>query len=144
MIVRVTEAELPAAAELACRLWPDHRPAELEAEFSRLLRGGDGALFLLREEGRDAGFAQCSLRRDYVEGTGTSPVGYLEGVFVREDCRRRGFARALLAACQNWARERGCAEFASDCGLDNEDSRRFHLNTGFAEAARIICFAKKL
>ena len=36
------------------------------------------------EDGRPAGFAQCQLRRDYVEGTKTSPVGYPEGIFVAE------------------------------------------------------------
>lgn len=37
-----------------------------------------------------------------------------------------------------------CAEFASDCELDNTDSLSFHLNTGFTEAGRIICFCKML
>ena len=55
---------------------------------------------------------QCALRRDYVEGTHTSPVGYLEGVFVQEEYRGRGVATALLRACEAWAGEKGCAEFA--------------------------------
>lgn len=50
----------------------------------------------------------------------------------------------LLMACQNWAKEQGCVEFASDCELTNEESLRFHLNMGFEEANRIICFTKKL
>ena len=40
--------------------------------------------------------------------------------------------------------EKGCAEFASDCGLDNAASAVFHLRAGFAEAGRIICFTKRL
>lgn len=94
--------------------------------------------------GADVGFAQCGLRRDYVEGTHTSPVGYLEGVFVQEEYRGRGVATALLRACEAWAGEKGCAEFASDCGLDNAASAVFHLRAGFAEAGRIICFTKRL
>lgn len=90
------------------------------------------------------GFAQCGLRRDYVEGTTSSPVGYLEGIFIKEEYRKRGLARDLLEACQEWAKEQGCTEFSSDCELDNEDSRKFHLKMGFAEANRIICFTKKL
>ncbi|MGN1002068.1 MAG: aminoglycoside 6'-N-acetyltransferase [Oscillospiraceae bacterium] len=144
MIVRAGRADAAQAAELACLLWNSHSLEELTAEFAELAESGDGALFLLREAGEAVGFAQCSLRRDYVEGTASSPVGYLEGIFVRKEYRRRGFARELLAACQDWAREKGCTEFASDCELDNEDSRRFHLKMGFAEAERIVCFAKKL
>lgn len=90
------------------------------------------------------GFAQCQLRRDYVEGTESSPVGYLEGIFVAEEYRHQGVARKLLAACEIWAKEQGCTEFASDCELANTASLRFHLNVGFQEANRIICFTKKL
>ena len=79
-----------------------------------------------------------------MEGTDSSPVGYLEGIYVEEDCRKQGIARALLAACENWAKTKGCTEFASDCELDNTQSLRFHLNVGFIEANRIICFTKKL
>lgn len=50
----------------------------------------------------------------------------------------------MLGACQNWAKNQGCFEFSSDCELDNEDSLKFHLKMGFAEANRIICFTKKV
>ena len=50
----------------------------------------------------------------------------------------------MLEACQKWAKEQGCAEFASDCQLDNEDSLKFHIKMGFVEANRIICFTKQL
>ena len=114
---------------------------ELAAELAEIMKRGDAAFFLAED---DAGFAQCQLRRDYVEGTESSPVGYLEGIFVEKSSRGQGIARQLLAACENWARAQGCREFASDCELDNEGSLAFHLALGFAEANRIICFTKKL
>ena len=52
--------------------------------------------------------------------------------------------KKLLGECQNWAKNQGCLEFASDCELDNENSLKFHLKMGFAEANRIICFTKRL
>ena len=58
--------------------------------------------------------------------------------------RRRGIAKALLTACEQWAREKGCREFASDCELSNDQSLSFHLRSGFREANRIICFVKAL
>ena len=39
---------------------------------------------------------------------------------------------------------KGAEEFASDCELKNTDSLKFHLNIGFKEANRIICFVKNL
>jgi aminoglycoside 6'-N-acetyltransferase I len=144
MIRKAEEGDLAAAAALAAALWPENGEAALAEEFRALLESGNGALFLASEAGEDAGFAQVQLRHDYVEGAKTSPVGYLEGVYVREEARGRGVARGLLAACEAWAAEMGCREFASDCELDNAASLAFHRKTGFREANRIICFVKPL
>lgn len=144
MIRKAVPEDCTAVAGLALLLWPGHTLSELEGEFAQLLTQPEAAVFLALEDGTPIGFAQCQLRRDYVEGTGSSPVGYLEGIFVREDHRRLGIARKLLAACETWAKAMGCREFASDCELDNRESLKFHLNLGFTEANRIICFTKTL
>ena len=136
--------DLHILASLAVLLWPEHQAEALEQEFSLLITENKAAFFLARESELPIGFAQCALRHDYVEGTSTSPVGYLEGIYVLEEHRRGGVAAWLLSACENWARQQGCREFASDCELHNEQSLRFHLGTGFEEANRIICFTKKL
>ena len=143
MIRKAETRDLAVLTELALQLWPDHEPEELASDLGDILRG-EAAFFLAYVEEQPVGFAQCQLRRDYVEGTESTPVGYLEGVYVAEAARRRGIARELLKACENWAREQGCREFASDCELDNQESLRFHLSAGFEEANRIICFSKKL
>ena len=130
-------------ARLSLKLWPEHIQEEMSGEFETLLSDDNTAIFLAVDEAT-VGFAQCQLRYDYVEGTQSSPVGYLEGIFVEESFRNRGCARQLVAACESWAREKGCSEFASDCELDNRASLAFHLNLGFREANRIICFTKKL
>ena len=143
-IRRATPEDAHAVIRLALLLWPENDPEELHADLSPLLASSDAAVFLCEADGQAVGFAQSQLRRDYVEGCETSPVGYLEGVFIEAPYRRQGLAKALVAACQGWARERGCREFASDCELDNTDSLRFHLGIGFQEANRVICFTKRL
>ena len=143
-IRKASLTDAKAVAKLSCLLWPDHFPEEMEEEFSALIANNDVAVFLAEGEGQTIGFAQCQLRHDYVEGTESSPVGYLEGIFVAEQYRKMGTARMLLTACEQWAKTKGCTEFASDCELDNTQSLRFHLNVGFTEANRIICFTKKL
>ena len=142
-IVMADPNDLDTLGALGHLLWPHHGAAELAAEFAGGLADPDAAFFLALD-GEAVGFAQCGLRRDYVEGTESSPVGYLEGIFVKESHRGRGIAGALLAACKDWSREKGCTEFASDCEIDNEASLRFHLAVGLAEAGRIICFTSKL
>ena len=144
MIRKAEQKDLEPLTSLMLALWPEHRREALQAEISALLQREDAALFLTCEDGADVAFAQCQLRRDYVEGTESTPVGYLEGIYVAREYRNRGIARKLLAACEGWAAAQGCKEFASDCGLSNEESLRFHLNVGFREANRIICFTKRL
>ncbi len=143
MILKADGENLAHAAALACELWPHNTQDGLLAELEALAPE-EGVIFLDVEDGVPAGFAQCQLRHDYVEGTDSSPVGYLEGIYVREAYRGRGLAKALLSACEGWAQEQGCAEFASDCELDNGGSIAFHLGSGFTEANRIVCFTKRL
>ena len=62
-----------------------------------------------------AGFISLSLRNDYVEGTESNPVGYIEGIYIKDDYRGRGIARELIEFAKDWSKERGCREMASDC-----------------------------
>lgn len=144
IIRKAGKAELEAVVLLAEQLWPGHGEGELAEEFAGLLAEPEAAVFLCFVSGEPAGFAQCQLRHDYVEGTSGSPVGYLEGIYVKEAFRRQGIAKELLEKCRSWSRGQGCSEFASDCSLDNEESLRFHLGSGFTEAGRIICFIQRL
>jgi len=144
LVKRAAPGDAEQVASLALALWPDHDPGEMQSEIAGSLAMSDTAFFLARRGEEAVGFAQCQLRHDYVEGTDTRPVGYLEGIYVEEAERRRGVARALLARCEAWARAKGCTMFASDCEWDNAQSLSFHMAVGFREANRIICFVKDL
>ncbi len=144
MIRKAEKNDKNVTAELAHLLWPDVEQNELADEFERLANSDDVAVFLAFEKNAPVGFAQTGLRHDYVEGCESNPVGYLEGIYVKAEYRGRGIARELLQSCEDWDRESGCHEFASDCELDNKESLRFHLNADFRETNRIICFLKKL
>ena len=125
-------------------MWTENTVQDLIDEFSYLLSKEDAQFFLKYNQDILVGFAQCQLRYDYVEGTDTSPVGYLEGIFVKEEYRHKGYAKELISECEKWAKEKSCKEFASDCEIDNDSSLGFHMAMGFEEANRIICFTKKL
>ena len=144
MVQEATAQEAKAAAELALLLWPDNELETFIQEMAALLVQPDAKVFLAYDGKEAIGFAQCQLRRDYVEGTSTSPVGYLEGLYVKEPFRRQGVARELTRACEEWAKVKGCREFASDCELENEESVQMHAKLGFQEVNRIVCFTKKL
>ena len=143
MICQANMTDVAVVAKMAAKVW-ETDSAPLIEEFKNFLNSKESAVFLYCEGNQAVGFAQCQLRHDYVEGTQTSPVGYLEGIFVEPEFRKQGYGRALVAACESWAKEQGCTEFASDCPLHNTDSLAFHLRCGFLEVNRIICFTKKV
>lgn len=144
MLKEANSQDIDSIVRLAKMLWPENELFELKEEFEAYLEDKHAYILLAVDDEQTVGFAQCQLRFDYVEGTETSPVGYLEGIYVQESHRKKGCARQLVRACEKWAKEKGCSEFASDCTIDNNESLAMHLRLGFEEAGRIICFKKKL
>lgn len=144
MVRKAEKMDLEVLANLAVLMWDSNSVNELLDEFSKIMANGKSQFFLQYVDNMPIGFAQCQLRNDYVEGTKTSPVGYLEGIFIKDGYRNKGYAKELLAECEAWAKGNGCREFASDCEIDNADSVHFHKAMNFTEVNRIICFTKTL
>jgi aminoglycoside 6'-N-acetyltransferase I len=142
--IRANTTHAQAIATLALLLWSDHELEEMIQDFTEDLQNENQALFLCLDDTLEVGFAQFALRHDYVEGTDRQPVGYVEGIYVREGYRHKGIAKRLIRLGEGWAQGKGCCQMASDCELTNTDSLHFHLNCGFSEANRIICFVKDI
>lgn len=102
------------------------------------------AVFLATDDhGEACGFVEARLR-DVAESCDTSPVGYLEGIYVSPEFRGQGVGRKLAAAAERWATLLGCREMASDCLDDNEASVRFHQKIGYEVAEKLIHFRRDL
>ena len=134
-------------SRLRSELWPqrsaeDHRRGLAEA---LSLGGGDVAAFAARADGGEIiGFAETTLRHDHVNGCETSPVVFLEAVYVAPAHRGRGAARALCAAVEAWGRSHGCRELAADVAAGDAASHRFHTAVGFEETGRVVFFRRVL
>jgi len=144
-VERATTATIGDWAEMRLALWPHGARPELEREAAALLvKKPAAAAFLLRDDATTIGFAEATVRVDYVNGCSTSPVGFLEGIYVRPDWRRRGAARLLCRAVEAWAGEQGCRELASDTEIDNQTSQAMHETLGFTESERVVCYVKRI
>jgi aminoglycoside 6'-N-acetyltransferase I len=128
-------------------LWPWDEVEDHAEEAEELYLAGNPdrhAMIALDDGGVAAGFAEATIRRDYVEGCETSPVVFLEGIYVRPEARLGGVALALAEAVAEWGKAKGCTEFASNALLDNIDSHRFHAAIGFEETERVVFFRREL
>ena len=124
-------------------IWPEAPDDYLSYDMDDILASSTDAVFMAFVDGKPAGMIEARLR-DYGEGCETSPVGYIEGWFVYPEFRGSGIAGMLVSAAENWAREKGCSEMASDTWLDNEVSIRAHAKLGYHEAERLVHFVRQL
>ncbi len=142
--MEATLSRLDELSFVALNLWPEHSLNDIRNVLEKYIKGDNTSAFMYLADDKIVGLALVSLRHDYVEGCITAPVGYLEGICVNKEYRNKGIASSLCKECEDWARNKGCLEFASDCELDNEASYSFHLSIGFVETNKNIHFKKKL
>ena len=144
-VKRCTGNDAAAWHALRAALWPDTPAAEHAQEIAQQLADSDRlAAWIASINTQPVGLAEVALRSDYVNGTETSPVLFLEGLYVVPAARRRGVARALVGAAAAWGRVQGCCEFASDAQIDNAASHALHRALGFAETERVVYFRQLL
>lgn len=144
-IEQAGHGHLEGWARLRTELWPDGSFEHHRAELAQFRSNPNGVAFVaIDSAGHVVGFAEATLRHDYVNGCETSPVLFLEGIYVRSENRREGIARALCRSVAAWGRAAGCREFASDALVDNLASHAFHAALGFIETERVVYFRKPL
>ena len=142
----VEPRDLAAWCALREALWPDEDALIMARDAREYFERTRKKIAFLAFDAADVaiGFAEATIRSDYVNGTETSPVGFLEGLYVAPTHRRRGIGRALVAAVELWVREQLCSEIASDAWLDNKESHLAHHAYGFVETERVVYFRKSL
>lgn len=146
MVTACRTVDQPGWLSLREQLWPHCTREEHIAEMASFLaaRKRYAQFMEYAAGGAPLGFIEISLRTDYVNGTDTSPVAFLEGIFVVPEARGSGVARRLVAEAEHWAKFMGCSEFASDTQLENTSSHAMHAALGFVETERVVFFKKAL
>jgi aminoglycoside 6'-N-acetyltransferase I len=134
---------------LRAELWPESSAEEHARELELILAGRMPDTFPLTvllavAGGTMVGFLEVRLRSHADCCDQSCPVGYVEGWFVTELFRRLGVGAALLAAAEEWARNQGCKEMASDAEIGNVGSQRAHEALGFEAVSRSVNYRKRL
>src|SRR5687767_6503667 len=125
-------------------LWPgslsDH---DVETRKYFESRSSGRITFGAEADGSLVGFLELDYRK-YAPGCASSPVAFIEGLYVEPMLQRRGVGGALVEAAEASARAQGDLEIASDAELENTDGIAAHVALGYEEVERVVCFRKSL
>ena len=108
------------------RAWAAQAFAELLKDSSR------GAVWLLEVDGAPAGHVVLSVRFAMEFG---GLLGYIDDLFVKQDYRRRGVARAGLDVLLEECRRRGCRAIHVEVAPDNVAANALYRSYGLAPGA---------
>jgi len=125
-------------------LWNECSFKEEFETYKSIINREDEVCFLVKAEDVYIAFIHLTIRTDYVEGAATLPIAYIEAVYVKPAYQRLGIGKKLLDVGEKWARQKGCEQLASDTELSNADAISFHLQAGFKEVNRVVCFVKEI
>ncbi len=145
LIRPLSEGDLTEWLRLRLELWDHTSEEEHREEMLDIIEDPGSQLVAVADigDGRLGGFLEASIR-SHVEDCDTENVGYLEGWFVDESLRRQGIGSSLVRFAENWARQKGCTEMASDAEIDNLVSQTAHHRLGYAETSRLVHLRKEL
>jgi aminoglycoside 6'-N-acetyltransferase I len=146
LIVRpIVEEDLSEWFRLRRKLWDATSDEDHQAEMLDIIDHVETQFVVVAEAGggKLAGFLEASIR-PFVEDCDSDNVGYLEGWFVDPEYRRHGLGRALVTAAEEWARDRGATEMASDAEIGNDQSLTAHMRLGYEETSRLVHLRKEL
>ena len=93
--------------------------------------------FIKDSNDRVLGFFELSYR-NMVDGCLSSPVAYIEGLYLRSEFRGKGLGKQVIEAVLSWCRERGFSELATDTELRNTKAQDFFQSVGFEETYRVV------
>lgn len=98
------------------------------AIYARFLDGRDRQLLVAEVEGIIAGIVSLVFRDRLNLRT---PEAWIPDLYVSDGFRRCGIAGALLAACTEEARLRGCHAIRLECGFDRTEAHELYGALGF-------------
>ncbi|HVR81535.1 MAG TPA: GNAT family N-acetyltransferase [Luteimonas sp.] len=94
------------------------------------LQRGESVILIAERDRVAAGFTQLYPMFSSVR---TARIWILNDLFVAEDARRGGVARALLDAAAQFAREDGAARIILETGRDNAAAQALYRAAGWSE-----------
>jgi Sortase and related acyltransferases len=145
IIRALRESDLSEWLRLRKLLWDETPEEDHRDEMVDIVEHPDSQCVIVAEDSsaKLIGFLEVSIR-PFVEDCETDHVAYLEGWFVADTARRKGIGADLVRHAEDWARQKGCSEIASDAEVGNELSLKVHTALGYDVTSRLVHLRKVL
>lgn len=135
-----TMADAAALVELNDQLgYPTSEP-ELRERLDPILASAEDAVLVAVEGDRPIGWVHVAVER----GLEASRTAGLRGLVVDEVRRSAGVGRELLAAAEDWARQRDCVTLTVRSRVTRERAHRFYEREGYRLVKTSHVFTKPL
>jgi aminoglycoside 6'-N-acetyltransferase I len=129
-------------ADMRAALWPEETSQDHVEGIERVLGSGHAWGFIAEtSDGAAAGFAEVAIR-PYANGCDSQPVPFLEGIWVKEELRRRGIGAELIEHIEAFLMARGFCELGSDTPIDNHASQAAHRGWSFQRPKGLFIFPR--
>jgi len=140
-LVRTARLEdAPGIAELCGQLGYPSSTGETRRRLERIAGFPDHILFVAELDGRVVGWA-------HVHAYPLPELDFhadLSGLVVDEAHRSTGLGKILLAAAEDWARSKGCAELRVRSNVIRLEAHRFYETNGYEKLKSQFTFRKCL
>ncbi len=128
-----TDRDSPALAGLITELGYPSTAEQMKARMARIVQHPDYATFVAEVDGEVVGMVGVfvTLSHEHDE-----PVGRITGMVVRETNHGQGIGARLLAAAEDWVRQRGAMQMALTSHVRRSGAHAFYLRRGYAETGK--------
>ncbi len=129
----VAEGDLPAVAALVEELGYPTTIDQMRARLDRIARHPDHATLIAVADGRVVGMVGAFLTPSYEQD---EPVGRLTAMVVSEPMQGRGIGARLVAAAEDWVRDRGARLMMLNSHSRRAGAHAFYRRLGYAETGK--------
>ena len=113
--------------------------AAVAAFLQRRLAELDGEILVAVIDGQVIGMVGVAVQEAPDPGSVVRAVPTVDlGISVLEEWRGRGVGKALMAAAERWARERGAARMVLDMSAENAGALRFYERLGYRQHGLLL------
>lgn len=127
----VSKNDINSWLDMRSQLWPNCPNDEHLKEINEILLDIENKpVFVVEKDNEIIGFIEASIHQ-YAPGCNNSPVGFIEGLYVKPNYRNCGIGKKLIEEVEMWSYYKGFKEVASDAEIDNKISILVHQKLGY-------------